>query len=485
MGRAEIMALIAQYLRKLPDLERFLGQIKATFQSSALLLLPLIGNKILKQRVKAFGSLVKGLRVGIDLLTILQKEDNVFSLLLKIFTLPMLSGDDGLDKFLTQFEAAVDSDFPNYQAHEIMDSDAEILSILIELFMEKANEWFQIIFSLNCIDVLRSFATTAAFSCMTMSRPVIVHRSNSSGFGQGSKGPTLHMKGLCHPYALGESGGTTVPNDLCLGDNEFGYNPRTLLLTGPNMGGKSTLLRATCLAVILAQLGCYVPCESCVLSPVDIIFTRLGATDRIMTGESTFLIECTETASVLQNASQDSLVILDELGRGTSTFDGYAIAYAVFRHLVEKVNCRLLFATHYHPLTKEFSAHPHVTLQHMACTFKPTSTNHQQLTFLYRLTTGASPASYGMQVALMAGIPKPVVDAATKAASVMKTKIGASFQASERRSEFSTLHEEWLKNVLMVSKVDDCKVEDGCEDDVFDTLFCLWHELKCSSEKLR
>nr|GEW57718.1 DNA mismatch repair protein MSH7 [Tanacetum cinerariifolium] len=220
MEHAEIMQLIAQHLKKLPDLERFLGQIKATCNSTALLLLPLIGSKILKQR----------------------KEDHVFSVLSKLFTLPMLSGSDGLDKFLTQFEAAVDSDFPNYQAHELKDSDAELLSILIELFLEKANEWFQVIFALNCIDVLRSFATTANFSCMAMSRPVIIPRSTSD-FSQGSKGPSLHMKGLCHPYALGESGGTPVPNDLCLGDNEFGYNPRTLLLTGPNMGGKSTILR--------------------------------------------------------------------------------------------------------------------------------------------------------------------------------------------------------------------------------------------------
>lgn len=160
----------------------------------------------------------------------------------------------------------------------------------------------------------------------------------------------------------------------------------------------------------------------------------------------------------------------------------------VFRHLVDKVNCRLLFATHYHPLTKEFGSHPHVTLQHMACAFKTlpnnSSTTNQQLTFLYRLTAGACPESYGMQVALMAGIPKKVVEAASKAAQVMKTKIGVSFRSSERRSEFSTLHEDWLKTVLSVSKADDQKFEDGEEDDMFDTLFCLWHELKCSSQKL-
>ncbi|KAI3775447.1 hypothetical protein L1987_50023 [Smallanthus sonchifolius] len=106
--------------------------------------------------------------------------------------------------------------------------------------MEKANEWSQVIFALNCIDVLRSFAITANFPCMPMSRPVIVPMSNSSGFSQKSTGPTLHMRGLWHPYALAESGGTPVPNDLCLGDNEFGYSPRTLLLTGPNKVNSSS-----------------------------------------------------------------------------------------------------------------------------------------------------------------------------------------------------------------------------------------------------
>ncbi|GJZ58067.1 DNA mismatch repair protein MSH7, partial [Tanacetum coccineum] len=149
-------------------------------------------------------------------------------------------------------------------------------------------------------------------------------------------GHSLHMKGLCHPYSLGESGGTPVPNDLCLGDDEFGYNPRSLLLTGPNMGGKLTILRCySCSPGFLRS------CEMCVvLSPVDIIFTRLGATDRIMTGESTFLIECAERNSfgLCKMLLNTLSLFFDELGRGTSTFDGYAIiAYAVFRHLVEKV----------------------------------------------------------------------------------------------------------------------------------------------------
>ncbi|KAK8597823.1 hypothetical protein V6N13_095220 [Hibiscus sabdariffa] len=486
MSHSEIMLIIAQYLRKLPDLERLLGRVKASIQSSASLVLPMIGKKVLKQRVKAFGTLVKGLRSGMDLLILLQKDADTVSPLSKVFKLPILSGTNGFDEFLTQFEAAIDSDFPNYQNHDLTDTDAETLSILIELFIEKASQWSQVIHALNCIDVLRSFALIASLSSGTMARPVVLPQSKTMTPNQETGGPILQISGLWHPFALGESGIAPVPNNICLGEgvNDWGnttcpkqHFPRALLLTGPNMGGKSTLLRATCLAVILAQLGSFVPSEACVISLVDTIFTRLGATDRIMTGESTFLVECSETASVLQNATQNSLVLLDELGRGTSTFDGYAIAYAVFRHLVEKVHCRLLFATHYHPLTKEFASHPHVTLQHMACSFKSKSKGEQELVFLYRLTNGACPESYGMQVALMAGIPENVVEDASKAAQVMKRIVGESFRSSEQRSEFSTLHEEWLRTLVNLSQVGNCSYDD-C--DTYDTLFCLWHELKNS-----
>ncbi|KAK9706039.1 hypothetical protein RND81_07G100900 [Saponaria officinalis] len=477
MTRNEIMLLMAQYLRKLPDLERLLGRIKASVHSQATLLLPLIGKKTLKQRVKVFGSLVKGLRIGLDLMVVLQNDEQVTSFLLKVLQLPELNGHNGLIEFLTQIEAAVDSDFPNYQDHEATESDGETLSILVELFVEKAAQWSQVIYALNCIDVLRSFAAIAIDSSGPMSRPSILPQSTSSIVPSNDKGPVLKIKGLWHPFALGEHG-VPVPNDLVLGEDVDAHHPRTLLLTGPNMGGKSTLLRAVCLGVVIAQLGCYVPCEMCTLSVADIIFTRLGATDRIMTGESTFYIECAETASVLRSATQDSLVLLDELGRGTSTFDGYAIAYAVFRHLIEKVNCRLLFATHYHSLTKEFGSHPHVSLQHMACAMKPRSpsTKDVDLVFLYRLASGACPESYGIQVALMAGIPTQVVEAASTAGQAMKEMVSVSFKSSEQRSEFSTLHENWLKTIASLST---CELS-NFDDDAYDTLFCLWHEVKTS-----
>ncbi|XP_043702329.1 DNA mismatch repair protein MSH7 [Telopea speciosissima] len=481
MKNSEITSIMAQYLRKLPDLERLFGRVKATVRSSASLSFPMIGKKILKQRVKAFGSLIKGLRIGMDLLNIFNKEKHGFPSLSKMLDLPLLCGVNDLDELLTQLEAAVDNDFPKYQDHEVADSDADTLSVLTELFIERATQWSQVIHALNYIDVIRSFTMTANSSCGSMCRPTFLPAKAKPLIAcQEIGGPLLKVIGLWHPYALGENGGTVVPNDIHLGEDATGYHPHTLLLTGPNMGGKSTLMRATCLAVILAQLGCYVPCKMLVLSPVDIIFTRLGATDRIMTGESTFFIECMETASVLQNSTQDSVVVLDELGRGTSTFDGYAIAYAVFRHLVEKVHCRLLFATHYHPLTKEFASHPHVTLQHMACTFKPkvggSFSSDQELVFLYRLTLGACPESYGLQVALMAGIPRKVVEVASKASQGMKELIAKNFRSSEQRSDFSTLHEEWLKTLLAVSKTRESSLNN--DDDAFDTLLCLWHELK-------
>ncbi|XP_042066393.1 DNA mismatch repair protein MSH7-like isoform X1 [Salvia splendens] len=479
MADSEIVSHIAQLLRKLPDVERLLGRVKSSFQSSYVLSLPLLGSKLLKQRLKAFGSLVRGLRIGMEMLMLLQNNDVMTASLSKVITVPVLSGSGGLDEYLSQFEAAIDSEFPNYQDHNVSDSEAETLTILIELLVEKAARWSQMIHAINCIDVLRSFAISAISSCGAMCRPnVLSHATVTNSLT--ATNPILHMEGLWHPYALDENGGAPVPNDIILGEDGSSCTPVTLLLTGPNMGGKSTLLRATCLAVVLAQLGCYVPGRTCTLSVVDIIFTRLGATDRIMTGESTFLIECRETASVLQNATKNSLVILDELGRGTSTFDGYAIAYAVFRHLVESVNCRLLFATHYHPLTKEFSAHPRVKLQHMACCFDRTSDTSsevdQKLIFLYQLASGACPQSYGMQIAAMAGIPNTVVRAASKARQVMKEIVGESFKSSEQRENFSTLHEEWLKSILSISKTK----ETDFDDDAFDFLFCLWHELKRS-----
>lgn len=146
------------------------------------------------------------------------------------------------------------TDIMCYQNHDVTDSDAETLSILIELFIEKASQWSEVIQAISCIDVIRSFAVTASMSSGAMCRPFIFPQSKNISVSQGSGGPILKIKGLWHPFALGDGGGLPVPNDILLGEDSGDYHPCTLLLTGPNMGGKSTLLRATCLAVILAQV---------------------------------------------------------------------------------------------------------------------------------------------------------------------------------------------------------------------------------------
>ena len=199
---------------------------------------------------------------------------------------------------------------------------------------------------------------------------------------------------------------TFVPNDTLLSPNQ---DQTLLLVTGPNMGGKSTLLRQTAMAVILAQIGCYVPAESMTLTPVDRVFTRIGASDRILEGKSTFYVEMEETKNIIQFATPRSLAIVDELGRGTSTFDGYSIAHAVLKYLVNQLKCRSLFSTHYHMLLDEFRAFPGVKLYHMACRANEAQ---DEVVFLYKFQPGECPQSFGLNVARMAGIPKGVLDRA-------------------------------------------------------------------------
>lgn len=156
-----------------------------------------------------------------------------------------------------------------------------------------------------------------------------------------------------------------------------------MLLTGPNMGGKSTILRQTCVLVILAHLGCYLPASSCQLTPVDRIFTRIGASDKILAGQSTFYVEMSETSTILSHATEKSLVIIDELGRGTSTYDGTAIAYSTLKYVSEKIGCLTLFSTHYHSLVEDFSNDPNISLQHMDCITNEDSEEESLSIYIY------------------------------------------------------------------------------------------------------
>jgi len=201
----------------------------------------------------------------------------------------------------------------------------------------------------------------------------------------------------CIPIA----GSGYIPNTTELGTDNW----RSLvLLTGPNMGGKSTLLRQIGLNVIMAHAGCRVPAKSARLTPVDRVFTRIGANDDILAGESTFFQELNETSLIIQHATDRSLVLVDELGRGTATFDGTAIAYAVLGELTAR-GCLTLFSTHYHALVEELqSAEDRVSLGHMACLAEG-----DNITFLYTFTRGACPSSYGFHAARLGGIPDTII----------------------------------------------------------------------------
>jgi DNA mismatch repair protein MutS len=194
--------------------------------------------------------------------------------------------------------------------------------------------------------------------------------------------------------------GRFVPNDVHL-DIEA---ERLWLVTGPNMAGKSTLLRQVALTAILAQMGSFVPARSAHIGLVDRVLSRVGASDNLAQGQSTFMVEMSETAQILHCATRRSLVILDEIGRGTSTFDGLAIAWAVAEYLDEAIGCRALFATHYHELTALSEQSQHVANY---------SVSAQELgddvVFLHRLVPGAASRSYGVAVAKLAGLPEPVL----------------------------------------------------------------------------
>jgi DNA mismatch repair protein MutS len=200
-------------------------------------------------------------------------------------------------------------------------------------------------------------------------------------------------------FAIDRQGMSFVPNDCELHDR-----CKLMIITGPNMGGKSTFMRQVALICVLAYCGSYVPANDCELGPIDRIFTRIGASDDLSSGRSTFMVEMTEAASILHNATEHSLVVMDEIGRGTSTFDGLAIAHAIATRLATKNRCMTLFATHYFELTQLATSLAGVENRHLA------AVQHQRgIAFLHEVKLGPASQSYGIEVARLAGISSDVL----------------------------------------------------------------------------
>ena len=241
------------------------------------------------------------------------------------------------------------------------------------------------------VDVLLSFAEVAAHQGYV--RPVLQHENS------------IEITGGRHPvveHAL--DGDVFIPNDTRL-EASAEHGARIFLLTGPNMAGKSTYLRQVALITLLAQIGSFVPARSACIGLVDRIFTRVGAEDDIASGKSTFMIEMEETATILHHATRHSLIILDEIGRGTSTYDGLAIARAVVEHLHNVTAARTLFATHYHELAPMAEELPHLRVYTMAIS----NDEQGEIVFLHRVTPGCIGRSYGVHVAKLAGMPLNIV----------------------------------------------------------------------------
>ncbi len=214
-----------------------------------------------------------------------------------------------------------------------------------------------------------------------------------------------------------------VPNDTDLDGEKL----RLALITGPNMAGKSTYIRQVALIVLMAQIGSFVPAASAEIGLVDRIFTRVGANDDLSRGQSTFMVEMNETANIVNNATARSLVILDEIGRGTSTFDGLSIAWSVAEFLHDKIKARTLFATHYHELTKLASERSGVANFNVAV-----REWNEQIIFLRKIVPGGADKSYGIQVARLAGLPQEILNRAKDILSHLEKPNGAT---EEKRVE--------------------------------------------------
>jgi len=217
-----------------------------------------------------------------------------------------------------------------------------------------------------------------------------------------STAPGLHIEGGRHPVVERVLDTPFTPNDLDLDDTR-----RMLIITGPNMGGKSTYMRQIALIVLLAHIGSYVPAECAVIGPIDRIFTRIGAADDLAGGRSTFMVEMTETANILHNATDQSLVLMDEIGRGTSTYDGLSLAWACAAQLADQIRAYTLFATHYFELTVLPEQYPGMANVHLDAV-----EHGDRIVFLHAVKDGPADRSYGLHVAALAGVPQAVITAA-------------------------------------------------------------------------
>lgn len=321
------------------------------------------------------------------------------------------------ERFITEELKKHESDVLSAQTKS-QELESKIFSDLREYSKEFVESVREVAEAVADLDVLVSFAVCAIENKYV--RPVI-DDSNE-----------LYIKEGRHPVLekilpMGQY----VANDLKLiADNHVQQETQFMVLTGPNMAGKSTYMRQNALIVILAQIGSFVPCQAAKIGIVDKIFTRVGAVDDLSLGQSTFMVEMNETAFILNSATEKSLILLDEIGRGTSTYDGVAIAWSVAEYIATKVKARTIFATHYHELNVMSSLFPQIKNYRVTI-----SENDGDIIFLRKVIEGSASKSYGIQVAKMAGLPSSVIKTAEDMMTKMQLDYSKDLSVNKRKSK--------------------------------------------------
>ena len=324
--------------------------------------------------------------------------------------------------------------------------EKQLYDKLVEQLAENLHALQQTATAISEIDVLAMLAERA--TRLSLSKPEFCSEK------------ALHITQGRHPVVEQVLETPFITNDTLLTDCQ-----RMLLITGPNMGGKSTYMRQTGLIALLAHIGSFVPAESARLSPLDRIFTRIGSSDDLASGRSTFMVEMTETANILRNATENSLVLIDEIGRGTSTFDGLSLAWATANEFSESVRAFTLFATHYFELTSLPAACPNMKNVHLE------AIEHQEnIVFLHKIKEGPANRSFGIQVAKLAGVPSSVIATAREKLRTLETN-SLSEATKENLPQEDLFSESPSK--LLVNEITDLDIDNLSPKEALDFLYKL------------